>query len=377
MKKLLLFMAVIGLVACSGQKKNTYKIEGTITGDSITATKVYLKNFSRTNPIKDTADLIKGKFVFKGSVTTPDRYMITFDSIKGRIVFFLENAKYTIEADASDLSKAVVKGGVTNDLITALNAKKDSVAQAYKMSDLIKEYNNAATNEARKKEIDSIYEQMQKEINVLDSLFYVNNPTSPYTLIQYVQNLEKFSIEDAEAKLANFKSLPEFAGNTYVTELETSIATLKSLQPGNKAPEFTLSHPEGKQISLSSIYSQNKITMIDFWAGWCSPCRNFNPELVKIYKEMHKAGFGIIGVSLDQDAELWKKAIEEDKLEWPQVSELKYWDSEVAKMYHVKYIPQNIFIDQQGNIIKRQIPEEEILGFIKGYLEGLKGKKTK
>ena len=90
---------------------------------------------------------------------------------------------------------------------------------------------------------------------------------------------------------------------------------------------------------------------------------------------MNKAGFGIIGVSLDKDAELWKQAIKEDKLVWPQVSELKYWDSEVAKMYHVKYIPQNIFIDQQGNIIKRQVPEDEILGFIKGYLDGLKAKK--
>jgi len=377
MKKLFLLVAVVGLFACTGQKENSYKIEGTVTGDSLTAGKVYLQNFSRTNPIKDTADLVDGKFVFEGSVATPDTYAITIEGVKGRIMLFLENANYTIEAAKEDFSKAVVKGGVTNDLVNALNAKKDSLAKSYKMEELFAEYENAATTPERKMAIDSLYEKMQKEMAAYDSLFYVNNPASPYTLIQYVRNLENFKIEDAEAKLASFKALPEFSANTYVADLESDIAILKGLAPGMKAPEFTLSDPKGNQVSLSSVYTQNKITMIDFWAGWCSPCRQFNPKLLKIYKEMNKAGFGILGVSLDKDAELWNKAIADDKLEWAQVSELKYWDSEVAKKYHVRYIPQNIFVDQNGNILKRQVSEEEIPGFIKGYIDSLKSAEVK
>ncbi len=377
MRKLLLSVAVIGLFACTGQKENSFKIEGTITGDSLTAAKVYLQNFSRTNPVKDTADLVEGKFVFEGSVSTPDHYAITIEGIKGRIILFLENADYTIEAAKEDLSKAVVKGGVTNELVNALNAKKDSLSKSYKMEDMFAEYDNPVTTAERKMIIDSLYEKMQSEMNLYDSLFDGNNPTSPYTLIQYVRNLENFKIEDAEAKLASFKALPEFSENTYIAELESDIATLKGLLPGMKAPEFALSDPKGNQISLSSVYTQNKITMIDFWAGWCSPCRQFNPTLVKIYKEMNKAGFGILGVSLDKDAELWNKAIADDKLEWAQVSELKHWDSEVAKKFHVRYIPQNIFVDQNGNIIKRQVSEEEILGFVKRYLDSLKGAEVK
>ena len=104
--------------------------------------------------------------------------------------------------------------------------------------------------------------------------------------------------------------------------------------------------------------------MIDFWAGWCGPCRRFNPTLVKIYKDFNKKGFGIIGVSLDKEAEGWKKAIQDDKLTWTQVSDLKYWDSEAAKLYNVRYIPQNVFVDQNGIILKRKLNEEEIVPFL-------------
>jgi len=372
MRKLFLIVSVIGLFACSGPKENAYKIEGTITGDSLTATKVYMQNMSRSNPIMDTTDLVEGKFVFEGTVATPDRYMITVEGVKGRIIFFLENAEYTIEAATEDFSKAVITGGVTNDLIKTMNSQKDSIAKLYKVEELFKEYDDVVTTPERKAAIDSIYEKMQKEMSNIDSTFYAANPNSPYTLIQYVQNVEDYTIEQAEAKLATFKALHEFAANTYVVDLETAITTLKTLLPGKKAPEFTLNDPQGNPVALSSVYSQNKITMIDFWAGWCGPCRHFNPTLLKIYKEMHKAGFGIIGVSLDKDAETWTKAIADDKLEWAQVSELRYWDSEVAKLYHVRYIPQNILVDQQGNILKRKVSENELLEYIKSYLESLK-----
>ena len=108
--------------------------------------------------------------------------------------------------------------------------------------------------------------------------------------------------------------------------------------------------------------------MIDFWAGWCGPCRNFNPTLLKIYNEYNKLGFEIYGVSLDRKKEDWVKAIEEDKLPWIHVSELKYWNGEGPKLYNVKYIPQNVFVDQEGRIIGRQLAEEEIVPLLKEHL---------
>ena len=108
--------------------------------------------------------------------------------------------------------------------------------------------------------------------------------------------------------------------------------------------------------------------MVDFWASWCGPCRRFNPTLVEIHKEFKKKGFDIIGVSLDRDKDSWVKAIKNDNLKWEHVSDLAYWDCEVAKLYHVRFIPQSIFVDQNGIIIKRQPSEEEIVELLKANL---------
>ena len=109
--------------------------------------------------------------------------------------------------------------------------------------------------------------------------------------------------------------------------------------------------------------------MIDFWASWCSPCRHFNPTLIKIYEKYHKLGLGIIGVSLDAEKEAWTEAIKADKLTWSHVSDLQYWNNEVASLYMVKYIPQNIFITSDGTIIKRQVKEDEIEALLDEYLK--------
>ena len=367
MKKILFFAAILGLFACTA-KTDGYIIEGTVTGENVAAGKVYLSNFSRTEQIKDTADLVDGKFKFEGKVVTPENYAITIDGVDGRIMLFLDNSKIKIEAAKEDMAKAVITGGVTNDLVVALNKQHEEIATKFNLDSLMKEYYAKETTPERKTEIMAIYDQSQKESDAVDSVFFTVNPTSFYTLIQLASKVEDYTIPEMEAKVATFKALPEFTGNRYIGLIEESIATLKTLEVGMVAPDFTMNDPKGNPIALSTIYPKNKITMIDFWAGWCGPCRRFNPKLVEIYKQFNKAGFGILGVSLDKDAELWNKAIADDKLVWDQVSDLQYWNSAAAKIYHVKYIPQNIFLDRTGKIIKRKVTEEEMIPFLKEQL---------
>jgi thiol-disulfide isomerase/thioredoxin len=102
------------------------------------------------------------------------------------------------------------------------------------------------------------------------------------------------------------------------------------------------------------------VTIVDFWASWCAPCRRENPNVVALYKELHSKGLNIIGVSLDKDAAKWKEAIAKDKLTWNQVSNLKFWDEPIAAQYEVEAIPATFILDASGKIVARDLRGDEL-----------------
>ncbi|MBW6534589.1 MAG: TlpA family protein disulfide reductase [Mariniphaga sp.] len=129
---------------------------------------------------------------------------------------------------------------------------------------------------------------------------------------------------------------------------------------GNKAPELIGKSPNGETYKLSD--TKGKLVLLDFWAGWCGPCRRENPIVVQAYKKYkdkdfsNGKGFTVFSVSLDRTEEQWVKAIATDKLEWPyHISDLKYWSSKHAAVYGVRGIPDNFLIDENGVIIARKL----------------------
>ena len=369
MKKLFLIGAVAALAACSAQPETGYTVNVAVTGDlaQLPNDTLIFNGGTKKAPVVDTVVLVNGKAEIKGELDTPTYYSLAFKGEKRAFKrFFLENTKVNVAIDAADPKAATVTGGETQAFINELNAKQKELAKAYGIDSLMKGYRNASDEEKAK--IDEIYEKYQGEIDAMNNAYLEANPTSYYALATLASEVGNMPIDEVEAKLAAFDSVAAYANNAVLKETKEVAALIRSLQPGNQAPDFVQNAPDGKPVKFSDIYSKNKLTMVDFWASWCGPCRRFNPELVQIYKKYHKKGFEILGVSHDSNYDAWVKGIKDDKLTWPQVSDLKYWDNEVGKMYYVRYIPQNIFVDQTGKIVGRQIDKPEVGKFINDFL---------
>jgi len=138
-----------------------------------------------------------------------------------------------------------------------------------------------------------------------------------------------------------------------LTALKEKAEKSKSTEVGAKAPEFTGPGVDGEQLALKDMLG--KVTLVDFWAAWCRPCRAENPNVVAVYKKYHDKGLNIVGVSLDRKAEDWKKAIADDGLTWKHVSHVQYFNDPIAQMYNVDAIPAAFLLDENGVIVAKNL----------------------
>jgi peroxiredoxin len=142
-------------------------------------------------------------------------------------------------------------------------------------------------------------------------------------------------------------------GKSIASQLESNARTAV----GSKAPNFSAPTPGGEQLALNDVLG--KATILDFWAAWCKPCRAENPNVVRLYDKYKDKGLSIMGVSLDRRAEDWKKAIEDDGLEWHHVSNVRYFD-EIAELYSVSAIPATFILDENGVIVAKNLRGQEL-----------------
>ena len=274
-----------------------------------------------------------------------------------RTSFYIENSDITIKGSLDSLFKADVTGSRTEDEYLAFIKSNKPLSDKY--SKLVVKYQiasqsgDAATVAALEPQLDSI----QVSMTNLQKSFVKTNPKSfvtPSILVSLSYEMEADEIESMVSGLdTSIAALPQ------IKSLKERVALMKTVSVGQKAPDFTLSDVNGNPLALSSKIG-SKLLLIDFWAAWCNPCRQENPNVVKVFTEFHKKGFDVFGVSLDQKKEAWVKAISDDKLAWTQVSDLQYWNNAAAKLYAVNSIPANFLLDETGKIVGKNLRGKDL-----------------
>ncbi|QKJ28293.1 AhpC/TSA family protein [Mucilaginibacter mali] len=367
MKKL--FFYVIALLPFAASAQDTFTLKGQV-GKLSAPAKAYLLYQVGANRVLDSAYIINGEFAITGKVLNPvgailviDRAGVgitRLDKSADNLTVYLEKGDINLNT-ADSVSKAQITGSPINDdnkrltaQLALVNNKAKKIAADAKNAPLAQQQTAEFQNN-----IQTQLKALQAEQETTLKNFITANPKS-YLSLMALSSLGGPSADPKTIEPLYNNLSPELKASEAGYAIKQSIDELKTTAIGSAAPDFTQNDANGTPIKLSSF--RGKYVLLDFWASWCGPCRQENPNVVKAYNKYKTKKFTILGVSLDRpDGKAdWMAAIKNDGLTWTQVSDLKYWNNEVAALYFVRSIPQNYLIDPEGRIIAKNLRGEDL-----------------
>ncbi|WP_256007515.1 TlpA disulfide reductase family protein [Pedobacter deserti] len=311
----------------------------------------------------DSADVANGKFKLEGRVEGPVFARLVFSPSSatgnrpGILNFFLEPGRVSVSS--ADTLRNVIVSGSKSD-IDFLPVRKALMTYNAKLSLLNQEARQyqAARDSTGIRMVRSKMDKLEQDLrNDTYRKFIEQYPASPASLYALDQVAGSYLNPDDIEPLFN-KLSPEVRNSKAGKDFAEKIKTAKASSQGGYLPDFSQPDTAGRLVKLSSFRGQ--YVLVDFWASWCLPCREENPHLVKAFNTYRNKGFTILGVSLDKNKASWLKAIQVDQLHWTQVSDLKYWDNEVAKKFDIRFVPQNILLDPSGRVVGRNLHGDEL-----------------
>jgi thiol-disulfide isomerase/thioredoxin len=348
MKRSTIILGLIGtcLFANAQQKKTGYVINGNIEGLKSPYVYLYVDGKSDSAAVKD------GKFIYKGaSVAAPSKV-----SMHNKVVslgsFYVENVPVTIKGSLDKKNEIIITGGKTqaenNELSASNKVIDDKLNKIYEAWETANKAKDSVALAKAEKDMEPL-EESSKEL----TLTFIKTHPASYVSLDKINGLTYELDYTAVSQL--FQTLsPAIKASVAGKKVETSLAVLQKGSNGQKMIDFTQNDPSG----FSSF--KGKYVLVDFWASWCGPCRGENPNVVKAYNRFSPKGFTVLGVSLDGDGAKWKKAIEDDKLPWDQVSQLNGWKNEVSQYYGIQGIPSNYLVDPNGIIVARNLRGDKL-----------------
>jgi len=371
MKSIFSFLLLaVFCIQTNAQEKFT--IKGDVSKVKLPVAKVYLSYYADGKSTTDSSDVVNGKYNFTGSLGDPlmaslrvkyqeDPNAKTIRAISyNRDIkqLFLENAKISVVSTDS-FANAAIKGSKAHAEFVGWEAM---LKEENKVSgELNKQYNEfyKQKNQPGMDSLDAEFDKLTAIKNVKNKKYLSENPASPIAMFIFRQFVG-YDINADEAEPVFLSLSEKLRSGPAGKEMAEKIEIAKKTGVGRMAMDFTQNDTLGNPVSLSSF--KGKYVLIDFWASWCGPCRQENPNVVKAFNNYKEKGFTVLGVSLDQPnaKDKWMKAIHDDNLTWTQVSDLKFWGNAVAVQYGIQAIPQNFLIDPQGKIIGKNLRGEAL-----------------
>ncbi len=365
LKKLLILVLAIGFISCEKETKpDGFVIEGKI--DSYySGRKIKLSRIARGGSYTvDSTIITNGKLELKGKVDSPDLYYIFIDDYLGSLPLIVENDIIKVAFNKDTLDASVVSGGKENPVFNVFqDFAKPLRKQNAKLSETFKEARNngdAKTMQAVRKTFDSLVKINNDQS--FKNIEQYNDAVTSAIILEDFLNSKVVTVSQANDLYNNFTDYVK--SSRAATEIKRVIDATLATEIGSKAPTFSAPDSEGNMVALEDV--MGKVTIVDFWAAWCGPCRKENPNVVKVYNKYHDKGLEIIGISLDGNKrqnnakEAWLNAIKSDSLNWHHVSNLNYFNDPVAKLYNINSIPATFILDSEGKIVAKNLRGEAL-----------------
>lgn len=361
MKKVILFLSAVAMLVTSCAEKDAFTIQGKLPSAEYDGQQVYLQILdsvwsrdAKTYVTIDTADVVDGQFTFKGLAKEgPILHFIVLDkapdNMKAPLPLVIEPGTINVSLD----SVSTVSGTALNDSYQGFRANMNGIQDELKALWERSKDTVGVDMAALEKE----FEAKQKESVQTAFDFTKANIGNQIGTYLFARNASSFSEDQIKELLPSVK--PEFSSK--VKRISDRVQAWENTADGKPFIDIKGKTPEGKDIALSEYAGKGKYVLVDFWASWCTYCIADMPNIVEAYKLYKNKDFEIVGFSLDTKNENWIGSIKKNDITWPQISELKGWDSKPVSDYGISGIPFTVLLDKEGKIIAKGLSGEELL----------------
>ncbi len=341
---LVLLMAT-GSAVAFGQKA---VIKGNIKG--LNEPSVMFSYMAKDSSRMDTVPVTRGKFLWKTKFDEPTKVYIFFPTFVAS--FFAENSAIKIEGQADSLQALKINGSKTQDEAKAFDKTLQDIED--QEMPLYQKWGKGTKEEQAA--LEATLDNLRKERRARQDAYITTHPNSFFSASLVTDRAVMGDYEDVKKvyDLLDPAMQQTDAGNAIAKRL----SIIERSRIGEPVLDFSQKNTEGQTVRMADF--KGKYVFVDFWASWCGPCRGENPNVLQAYNKYKDKNFTVIGVSLDDNGDKWKKAIKEDNMPWSQLSDLKGWKNEVSTYYGIQGIPSSLLVDPQGRIIAKNLRGEAL-----------------